>query len=220
MIGPVEVAGWDAPEGRELQLQELLSYLVLHRERPVRGGVLRLALRPDEADEISEETLHTYVSRLRRAISQDRFPRATRAGYRLADAVTSDWDRFQQLAGPDAERASLERALSLVRGRPFAGVPEGAFGWVHAELLVSEIEVAVARAAKRCAAMASDVGDHEGAGLAVRQGLMCAPYDYELWALHLSLAARRGPGALARARKEAEADVGEDARALLVTGAG
>lgn len=56
--------------------------------------------------------------------------------------------------------------------------------------------------------------DPERAGWAVRQGLLAAPYDWELWRLHLQLAVGRGPAALARARKEAEAVLGDDASSL------
>lgn len=210
VIGPVEVVGWHDPGGRATQLAEILSYLVFHRDRPVRASALRLALRPDVDDEITEETLHAYVSMLRRAVGRELFPPATRNGYRLSDAVTSDWERFSALSGPGASLPDLEQALQLVRGRPFSGVPEGSFRWVDVELLVSVIDAAVAGAALRLATAFQEAGDTERAWWAVRQGLSCSPYDVSLWRLHLSLAEERGPGALARARKEAEAALGEE----------
>ncbi|MGH8979965.1 MAG: tetratricopeptide repeat protein, partial [Acidimicrobiales bacterium] len=70
VIGPVEVVGWRDPGARATQLAEILCYLVLHRDRPVRGPALRLALRPDIDNEITEETLHAYVSMLRRAVGR------------------------------------------------------------------------------------------------------------------------------------------------------
>lgn len=211
VLGPLEVVGWRDPGGRGMQLAEILSYLVFHRDRPVRGPALRLALRPDVDEEITEETLHAYVSMLRRALGRDLFPPATRDGYRLSEGVTSDWERFCDLAGTDASAEHLEEALGLVRGRPFSGVPEGTFRWVDAELVVSEIDAAVANAALRLVAASKGLDDTERAWWAVRQGLCCSPYDVSLWRLHLSLAERRGPGALVRARKEAEAVLGEEA---------
>ncbi len=214
-IGPLEIVGWDRPAEREAQLAEILSYLVFHRDHPVRPAALRLALRPDLDDEISEETLRAYLSHLRRAVGQDLLPRATRDGYRIADGVSSDWERFSALAGPGADTSQLEEALGLVRGRPFAGVPDGSFKWVDAELVVSTMETAVADAARRLVTLVMTT-DPERAGWAVRQGLLAAPFDWELWRLHLQLAAARGPVALTRARKEAQAVLGDDASSLSV----
>lgn len=214
VIGPFEVHGWRRPDERELSLAALLTYLVFHRDQPVRGPALRVALRPDVDGDISETTLHTYVYLLRRALGRDLFPPATRTGYQLSEKVTSDWERFGALVADGADDRDLEAALRLVRGRPFAGVPEGPFAWVDAELVLSSIETAVADAARRFAEMSKAAGDTERAAWAVRQGLLCSPYDFGLWGLHLSLAALRGQGALARARKEAEAALGVDARSL------
>ncbi len=209
VMGPFAVVGWSDPGARATQLAEILAYLVFHRDRPVRGPALRLALRPEVDDEITEETLHTYVSMLRRAVGRDLFPPATREGYRISEGVTSDWARFAALSGPDASSGDLERALGLVRGRPFSGVPEGSFRWVDAELLVSVIDAAVADVARRACSAFRGAGDTERASWSVRQGLCCSPYDVSLWHLHLSLAEVRGPAALARARREAEAALGE-----------
>ena len=209
VIGPFVVVGWSDPGARATQLAEILAYLVFHRDRPVRGPALRLALRPEIDNEITEETLHTYVSMLRRAVGRDLFPPATREGYRLAEAVTSDWARFVAMTGPAASPCDLEQALGIVRGRPFSGVPEGSFRWVDAELLVSVIDAAVADVARRACSAFRAAGDTERASWAVRQGLACSPYDVSLWRLRLSLAEGRGPAALARARREAEAALGE-----------
>jgi DNA-binding SARP family transcriptional activator len=210
----VEIVGWKRPTEREAQLAEILCYLVFHRDRPVRPAALRLALRPDLGDEISEETLRAYLSHLRRAVGRDVLPHATKDGYRVSHAVSSDWDQFCRLSGGDADASQLEAALGLVRGRPFAGVPEGSFKWVDAELVVSAMETAIADAARRLAAMVA-AADPERAEWAVRQGLLAAPYDWALWRLRLDLAARRGPVALARVRKEAEAVLGDDASSLV-----
>ena len=213
VLGPVEITGWTRPATREPQLAEILCYLVLHRDHPVRPAALRLALRPDLQDEITEETLRAYLSHLRRTLGRDLLPHATKDGYRLSHDVTSDWERFGALAGEEADASSLEAALRLVRGRPFAGVAEGSFKWVDAELFVSAMETAVGNAARRLADM-TKTADPERSAWAVRQGLLGAPYDWELWRLYLELASARGPVALARARKEAEAVLGDDARSL------
>ena len=213
VIGPVEITGWRKPQTREPQLAEILCYLAFHRDRPVRTAALRLALRPDLDDEITEETLRAYLSHLRRAVGPELLPHATKDGYLVSKDVTSDWERFSALTGPHSEVAHLEEALGLVRGRPFADVAAGTFRWVDAELVVSLIETAVADAARRLAGMVK-TSDAERARWAVRQGLLAAPYDFELWRLHVELAADRGAVAVARARKEAEAVLGDEARSL------
>ena len=214
VIGPVEITGWTKPKTRGPQLAEILCYLVFHRDRPVRAAALGLALRPDLDDEITEETLRAYLSHLRRAVGPDLLPHATKDGYLVSEEVSSDWERFSALSGPESDAARLEEALGLVRGRPFADVAAGTFRWVDAELVVSSIETAVADAARRLAGMVK-TSDAERAGWAVRQGLLCSPYDFELWRLHVELAAGRGAVAVARARKEAEAVLGDEARSPL-----
>ena len=54
-------------------------------------------------------------------------------------------------------------------------------------------------------------GDPERALGAVRQGLRAVTGDYGLWELYLSIAAQVSPGALSRARSEAQAALGDDA---------
>ncbi|MFJ3205585.1 hypothetical protein [Streptomyces sp. NPDC086989] len=81
----------------------------------------------------STRTLHSRLSELRNHIglTRDGYPLLPRPktgfGYAFHPAVTSDWDRFQQLAarglaaGPTSGIADLEQAMGLVRGKPFDG---------------------------------------------------------------------------------------------------
>lgn len=214
VLGPVEVVGWRAMPERAV-VTELACYLALHADRAIPGDELRTAFRPDEEQETSAKTLRTYMSLLRKALGPDLVPAASGAGYRLSPAVTTDWHRFRALAGPTAETPDLHEALSLVRGRPFAGVAAGTFGWVYAELLVSDMEVVIAGAAQRLVEAAMATGDLEVAAWATRQGLAGVPFDLGLWQLHLAVASHQGPTFLDRARRDAEAALGGDARDLV-----
>lgn len=208
VLGNVDVDGWQEPPPRAVVV-ELASYLALHPGRPIPSDELRAALWPEGEREASAKSLRTYMSLLRRSLGGEHVPAATGAGYRLADTVTTDWAVFQRLASSDADRRQLEEALGLVRGRPFASTPPGSFGWVYSELLVSEMESAIARAARRLTSLCLDEGDAGGAAAAVRRGLLAVPFDVDLWRLHLSLAGDRGHGELERAQMEATAALGE-----------
>jgi len=189
---------------------ELACYLALHRERPVSGESLRAALRPDGSTEQSAKTLRTYLSMLRKALGPKALPSRRSGGYQLAGWVTTDWERFVELSRSDDVDDAL-KALSLIRGRPFEGVPSGTYAWVFSEFLISDMEVAVASVVTRAVGELVEAGDVERALGAVRQGLRAVTGDYGLWELYLSIAAQVSPGALSRARSEAQAALGDDA---------
>lgn len=214
VLGPVEATGWEVLPERPVVV-ELVCFLALHRNRRLHGDELRAALRPEGTDEVSATTLRSYVSFLRRSLPPGLLPSATGGGYRLAEAVSTDWERFVVLAAPGASVDQLRDALLLVRGRPFAGVPAGTYQWVYAELLVSDMEVAIADAARRLTEAALAADDVALAIWAIRQGLAGAPSDFGLWRLHLDLAAREGPAAVERARRDAVAALGSDADELI-----
>jgi hypothetical protein len=209
LLGSVEAHGWSSPPERAVVV-ELACYLALHRERPVSGESLRSALRPDGSKEQSAKTLRTYLSMLRKALGPDALPSRPSGGYQLASWVTTDWERFVELSQSDDVDDGLE-ALSLIRGRPFEGVPSGTYAWAFSEFLVSEMEVAVASLITRVVDQLVNEGDLERALSAVRQGLRAVAGDYGLWELYLSMAAQAGPTALSRARSEARAALGDDA---------
>ena len=73
VLGPLEVDGWKSEPERAV-VTELACYLVLHRDRPVSGDLLRAALRPEGTNEQSAKTIRTYVSLLRKALGPDALP--------------------------------------------------------------------------------------------------------------------------------------------------
>jgi hypothetical protein len=219
VLGPVEVIGWSQAPDRAI-VTELACYLALHRGRVVPGDELRAALWPDAAREASAKSLRTYMSLLRKALGPEHVPVGSGSGYRVGAGVSTDWLRFRELAGSGATPGQLREALELVRGRPFVGVPATSFGWVFSELLVSEIEVGIVDAARRLAEALTSSGDLVGESWAVRQGLLAVPTDYGLWEMRLAIAGRQGRDELARARRDAEAALGDDAVDLFGRAAG
>ena len=211
VIGPVEVDGWHEVPDRAI-VTELACYLGVHADRSIPGDELRSALWPDDAKEASSKSLRTYMSLLRKALGSDLVPTGTMSGYRLSPTVRVDWVEFQQWTGSGASTDNLVSALQLIRGRPFAGMP---FHWVYAELLVSEMEVAIVRVARQLAEAMTEVGGLDLAAWSIGQGLLAVPSDIGLWELRLSIAKRRGPDELRRACRDAEAVLGADAAELI-----
>jgi hypothetical protein len=124
---------------------------------------LRIALWPeaDGSAEAGAKSLRNYVSELRRALGAEFIPSARGSGHAVSAAVQTDWDQLKlAVVKAKAEGADevelLREALSLVRGRPFAGVD---WDWAFAESLVSEMEVTIGRVAQRLAALSMETED-------------------------------------------------------------
>ena len=144
VLGPVEMvgAGGTVDSSKRNTLTELAAFLALF---PGRSG-----------DQVSEtlgagapwtaQTRNGNVSRLRKWFGKDHegndhVPTMSAGAYRLAESVRTDWHRFSRLVerGIDTCNAGdpddLERALRLVRGRPFEGRQRKRYLW--AEYLMS-----------------------------------------------------------------------------------
>ena len=215
VLGDVEVQGWlEAPTRRVIT--ELAVYLALHPTRLFSGDELRNALWPetDATTEASARSLRTYMSELRRVLGAELLPSARGGGYRFSSAVVSDWAMVQHLVGQSlvegldslGQRELLYEALWLVRGRPFSGVN---YNWVFSELLLSEIEGTIRKAAIRLFDLCIEDSDYKNALFALRKGLFASPYDEYLWGNALSLSAEFGPPDLERMWKECQATLGE-----------
>jgi nucleoid-associated protein YgaU len=130
VLGPIEVTGV-ASTGHGPRLAQLATLLFF---RPGRSAeTLCAAMDPTHPWSLS--TLNARMQGLRRSLGNDPdgnpyVPRRKTGQdpYRLSPAVRCDWTRFLQLvehalpSGP-AGLPDLERALSLVRGKPFGGAP-------------------------------------------------------------------------------------------------
>ncbi|WUT01751.1 LysM peptidoglycan-binding domain-containing protein (plasmid) [Streptomyces sp. NBC_00708] len=104
--------------------------------------------------------------------------------YRLS-GVRCDWAEFERLVqeshradGADAQRL-LRQALTLVRGRPFAGIPARRYTW--AEPLCQDMVSAIVDAADDLADRCLKLGDARGALWAVARGLDAAREMECLW---------------------------------------
>lgn len=211
VLGPVGTDGLAEPPARP-KTTELLVYLALHRGRPVSTERLRTALWPYQPDkpDVSAETVHEEMSRVRRCVGAENFPRAREGGYQLAEGVETDWERFSALteaasALPEERGLEvLEEALSLVRGQVLDGVAK-AYSWAWEDFTVANLEAAVAKAAHLMSARCLALGRTEEAKWAVGQGLRACRADEAVWEDALAVAvARGGRAALDRAFKEAE----------------
>lgn len=221
VLGPIRVEGWrEKPERRVAE--ELLVYLALHQDRAhsaeeIAGAVFSLE---SGRDEVSTKTLRTYLSGLRQAIGAEHLPVAS-SGYELAGTAT-DWDQFRQLNAAamaetgDIANDSRRRALSLVRGVPFAGVGSGRYSWAYAEPLVAEMTAAIVDCAHRLSSDLASAGDLDGAEQAARAGLRGAPGEHLLYSDLVAITRRRGDtSALRRLERELRRVLGADADSLL-----
>jgi DNA-binding SARP family transcriptional activator len=187
-LGPPRASGWKEEPDGEL-LRELAGFLAF-QEQPVSLDEISRAVWPTGGarEAPSRESLHTYMSRLRKALGHDRLPDATAGrGYGITDAQT-DWGIFRALCAraegaEEAEAMALRRqALSLVRGVPFASAPKSQYGWALESGLVEQMTVAVVRCAHLLAEQCAASGDAEGARAAVEQGLLASPSEEQLLA--------------------------------------
>lgn len=177
-FGAVELVGATGPVGsnRMRRLTEYAAYLHLHPGS--RYQDLDRALWPDK--DILSNTRNAATSHLRKWIGAEYFPDASSdGGYAFTEAVSSDWSQFQahlqqaQNAPAADSEFALQRALELVRGRPFAGISPGGFKW--AARLAHDMSRAIIDAAHDLTHRRLDAGDIDGALWAAGQGLLATP---------------------------------------------
>ncbi|MGW3038154.1 LysM peptidoglycan-binding domain-containing protein [Streptomyces sp. NPDC001178] len=149
VLGPVEVTGVDST-GHGPRMAQLAALLYF---RPGRSADV-LCADMDPVSPWSTSTLNARMQGLRSCLGSDSagnlyVPRRKTAEdpYQLADGVRCDWTRFLQLVehalplGP-AGLTDLEKALTLVRGKPFGGRPLPWAGPLQQEMITRIIDVA------------------------------------------------------------------------------
>ncbi|WP_329600193.1 LysM peptidoglycan-binding domain-containing protein [Streptomyces pseudovenezuelae] len=149
VLGPVEVTGVDST-GHGPRMAQLAALLFF---RPGRSADA-LCSDMDPVSPWSLSTLNARMQGLRRSLGNDSagdpyVPRRKtgESPYRLSPSVRCDWARFLQLVeqalplGP-AGLTDLERALTLVRGRPFGGRPLPWAEPFQQEMITRTIDVA------------------------------------------------------------------------------
>ncbi len=179
LLGPVELVGVQTP--RRSQILNVLTYLALHR-RGVNRDALAAAL---WREPVSGKTLRNRVNEARRLVGG-----AITEGpnWRLTDAVTTDWERFSELAAGSSE--DQHEALRLVRGRPFEGLDYA--DWIDLDGVRSHVEATVVDVALRLAARAMESGQPSVAYRAARAGLAASRYDERLHRLAIRAAEADG----------------------------
>lgn len=189
VLGPTEVRGTTSPFSRVAAL-ELVAYLAMHP-----GGCSNdawaTALWPDRV--MAPATLHSTASAARRGLGRsrdgrDHLPRA-HGRLQLGPGVSTDWSRFRRLA-ESSDPEDWDRALRLVRGRPFDGLRQAE--WTVLEGFTAEIEELVAEVAAALADILLEGGRPKEAMAAARRGLLASPYDERLYRRLLRCADRDG----------------------------
>ena len=109
----------------------------------------------------------------------------------LVTDLYCDWKEFQRLAGPVPTQASTEdltAAVALIRGAPFADIPDGDYGWRSAELLRDELLDRCSDAALELARRQHAAGATTSAYRTARLGISVYPQREDLWEVALATA--------------------------------
>jgi hypothetical protein len=147
IMGPVEVAtrSWETLRFERSKSAELLTWLVMHRERPTRIAA-RTALWEVS---IEDSTFNNVVSGVRRAINQNGqnlLGKESNDVFRIGSEVITDVEILQtaienaEIKGGDQEFLALREALELVRDLPFAGEN---FVWADTEGITSNVVLTI-----------------------------------------------------------------------------
>ena len=178
---------------------ETAAFLACKDGKTFSGEALRAAVGVGRDEEWSARTVVTYVNGLRRKLGPEHVPDATSGGgYRLV-GVSTDMAYFNRLvarsqgAQPAEAARHLTEALSLVRGRPFADVPSGTYGWTHMHndgpSLSMTIAEGIIRSSIALVQRALDAGDHVLASWSVGKGLLVGGDNVDLARFQVAAAA-------------------------------
>ena len=186
LMGPIEISRGDGSplNFRKAKSEELLAWLVLHRERPLRE-IARTAIWDHD---VQDSTFNNVLSELRRAI-REALPQAEfdekrhRKGIALPSGICTDvelLDRARSKARSlDTQGAwtELRKATENIRGLPFEGAR---YEWADAEGLTSHIVLKIMNACADLALHYLKIGDVDGVYFATSQGLRALPGNDEM----------------------------------------
>ena len=175
IMGPVEVTNrsWETLRFERSKSTELLTWLVMHRERPTRIAA-RTALWEVS---IEDSTFNNVVSGVRRAINQsgqNLLVKESNDVFRIGSEVITDVEILQtaiekvKLNGGSDEFLALREALELVRDLPFAGEN---FVWADTEGITSNVVLTIISGALLLSDFYMSQQDLSGVFWATGQGL-------------------------------------------------
>lgn len=177
------------------RLLEYAIYLAFHRDAAHTD--IDDAIWPNRRSDDNLNTRNTATSKLRKWIGMapDGNPYLPRNSYRLDEAVRTDWDEFQQLVGPDPQKAptaQLRQALDLVKGKPFAGVHRRHYTW--AEPIRQEIISAIVDVANELGRRHLLNGEWRAAEICAAHAINLEPGVERAWRLRILAAHEAGAG--------------------------
>ncbi|NBX51378.1 hypothetical protein EBT25_15990 [bacterium] len=175
IMGPVEVANrsWEALRFERSKSTELLTWMVMHRERPTRIAA-RTAIWEVS---IEDSTFNNVVSGVRRAINQNGKNLLAKEGndvFRIGSEVITDFEILQtaiekvKLNRGNEDFLALRGALELVRDLPFAGEN---FIWADTEGITSNVVLTIISGALLLSDFYMSQQDLSGVFWATGQGL-------------------------------------------------
>ena len=175
IMGPVEIANrsWETLRFERSKSAELLTWLVMHRDRPTRVAA-RTAL---WGISIEDSTFNNVVSGVRKVINQNGknlLGRENNDVLRVGFEVVTDVEILEaaiakaKLYGGDEEFLMLRDALDLVRDLPFAGED---FVWADTEGITSNVVLTIITGALMLSDFYMSRQDINGVFWATGQGL-------------------------------------------------
>lgn len=199
VLGPVTIenAAGTVEPSKKARLLEYGAYLALNPNATLAS--VDDAIWPSRTTEDNLNTRNTATSKLRAWVGRNPSgePYLPRHRYTFCSDVTTDWDQWRQLIGPDPAKTPtthLEQALSLVRGRPFEGTQLRRYAW--AEPLKQEMISAIADVAYELAHRRLMDGRWRAADEAAARAVSIEPGLERLWRVRI-LAAHEAHNAAA-----------------------
>lgn len=202
VMGPVTVtAPGDVEAGREELLTELAAFVALHP-----GGVhanrISAAIWPRGVDADVRDSALAQLSAWFGTTTDGQPVLVEQSGVWAVTpgALHLDWDAFRAALNGAADHPldgeqHLRTALGMVRGEPFANVPERRYSWLESSSVVADIGLAIALTTMTASELAIARDDIITARETILRGLELMPVNEELWCSLLQLEARDADGA-------------------------